>query len=312
MTLQISVVIPVYNAARFIKIAVESALAQPEVAEIILVEDGSEDQSLIQCKHLVQIYDRVVLYTHPNNVNKGAGASRNLGIKNSSFDYIAFLDADDYYLPGRFEAENRIFEEHKDVDGVYGALGSELLDDFARDKKEETVTTVSGNVPPERLFYEMAPIGQSGWFSGVALTVKKNAFQRTGLFDVELRLSQDTHMWIKMALKLKLVPGECGIPVAVRGIHQGNRVHNSSKIMEYRPTLFRKLLEWYSQDRGCDDKTLILWDNYLKYYLIVHNPGRTGKVFFLIRAVIQFPFLASNRCFWQQWPLLGRIWKQHQ
>jgi len=116
--MQISVVIPVYNAAAFVREAVESALAQPETAEVVLVEDGSPDDSLAVCETLAAEYERVHLFRHPNGENRGAGASRNLGILNSRFEYIAFLDADDFYLPGRFSTARAVLAADPTLDGV--------------------------------------------------------------------------------------------------------------------------------------------------------------------------------------------------
>src|SRR5690349_14845174 len=94
---KVSVIIPVYNAAKFLRQAVESAVHLPEVAEIVLVEDRSPDNALQICGELVREFSKVKMYQHPNNENRGAGASRNLGIEKSTFPYVAFLDADDRY-----------------------------------------------------------------------------------------------------------------------------------------------------------------------------------------------------------------------
>ena len=120
---QISVVIPVYNAATFVTQAVESALAQPDVREVILVEDCSPDDSLAVCQQLAREYSQVKLFQHPGAVNCGAGPSRNLGITSSTCPYLAFLDADDYYLPNRFTAARLVFAQNPDCDGVYDAVG---------------------------------------------------------------------------------------------------------------------------------------------------------------------------------------------
>ena len=103
--MNISVIIPVYNASGFIKNAVKSAHHFDCVSEIILIEDGSTDSSLEVCEELVYRYDKVSLYSHPNHVNKGAGASRNLGIEKANNKWIAFLDADDIFLENRFNKE---------------------------------------------------------------------------------------------------------------------------------------------------------------------------------------------------------------
>src|SRR5664280_3837710 len=116
--MQVSVVIPVYNAAKYVRQAVESALIQPEVAEIILVEDSSPDDSWEECQQIVAEHSTVHLYRHPGGRNCGAGATRNLAIRKSTCEFIAFLDADDYYLPNRFLVAKGLFEADPDLDGV--------------------------------------------------------------------------------------------------------------------------------------------------------------------------------------------------
>src|SRR5690606_16621737 len=93
----ISVIIHVYNAEKYLEKAVKSALKFDVVTEVILVEDRSPDNAYQICKDLASSNDRVKLYTHPNNENRGAGASRNLGLEKAIGNYIAFLDADDFY-----------------------------------------------------------------------------------------------------------------------------------------------------------------------------------------------------------------------
>ncbi|PIY03241.1 MAG: glycosyltransferase family 2 protein, partial [Bacteroidetes bacterium CG_4_10_14_3_um_filter_31_20] len=74
---------------------------QPETSEVILIEDGSPDNGLDVCTSLAKKYSKVRLYRHENGENKGASASRNLGIRKANYPYVAFLDADDFYLPNR-------------------------------------------------------------------------------------------------------------------------------------------------------------------------------------------------------------------
>ena len=78
--MKISVIIPVYNAEKYVSQAVESALQFNEVYEVVLIEDKSPDNALEVCRELAEKYDRVKLYQHPDKGNHGAGASRNLGI----------------------------------------------------------------------------------------------------------------------------------------------------------------------------------------------------------------------------------------
>src|SRR5687768_1176577 len=107
-TFKVSVIIPVYNAEKYLRGAVESAVNLEDVGEILLIEDKSPDNALQLCHQLAKEFDKVRVFTHPHGENKGAGASRNLGIEKSTLDYIAFLDADDWYLPNRFVKSKEI------------------------------------------------------------------------------------------------------------------------------------------------------------------------------------------------------------
>ena len=144
--MDISVIIPVYNAATFLHKAVESAVNLDEVKEILLVEDASTDNSLELCRTLQTEYSKVKLFQHPDHGNHGAGATRNLGLEKASQEFIAFLDADDYYLPNRFEAEKEIFKNEK-IEGVFNAIGTEFYsekgkEEFQQKFKNTELTTV--------------------------------------------------------------------------------------------------------------------------------------------------------------------------
>lgn len=231
--MQVSVVIPVYQAERFLERAVNSALACPEVAEVVLVEDGSPDGSLAVCEQLVKADERVKLFRHRGGVNKGAGATRNLGIEKATWDMIAFLDADDFYLPHRFETDGKVLAEHPDADGVYNAIGISYDEDTPELRaafREREFATMPPGVAPEDLFDEIMPVGRSGHFSLDGLTVRKSALIRTHGFNVKLRLMQDTELILQLALVARLLGGLLDAPVAIRGVHGANRSTNQSEI----------------------------------------------------------------------------------
>ena len=94
---KVSVIVPVYNMGGKIRKSVESIIAQTyENLEIILVDDGSKDDSLEQCLELEKDYSRVKVY---HTENRGSGPARNHGIENATGDYLYFPDADDYIEP---------------------------------------------------------------------------------------------------------------------------------------------------------------------------------------------------------------------
>ena len=225
---QVSVIVPVYNSEQFLEQAVQSALDLPQVGEIVLVEDGSSDQSLAMCRRLEATHTKVVTHVHPENRNLGAGASRNLGLDKAKFPYLAFLDADDYYLPNRFERAKAILSVSPQVDGVWEAVGTEVIGGVGQGHREGKLTTIRGKVPPERLFSILIRPGYMGHFQTNGITFRKRLLERTGKFDPELRLHQDTHLWIRMAYHGTLVPGTIDRPVAIRRVHDNNRIAHSN------------------------------------------------------------------------------------
>ena len=178
----ISVIIPVYNAEKYVTKAVESALNQKETKEVILIEDGSKDNSMQVCMSLAEKYEKVKLHFHHGNINKGAGRSRNLGIKKATGDFIAFLDADDFYLSNRFCAEKEIFVEKPLTDGVYGALGFHYYSQEGKKKYKERgfgeLTTIRGKITPSDLFFSLLGLHEeiNGNFSLDTLTLKERCF----------------------------------------------------------------------------------------------------------------------------------------
>ena len=249
----ISVIIPVYNAGPYVSKAVESALAQAEVAEVLLIEDGSTDNSLDECRELAHKYEKVRLFTHLNNENKGAGLSRNVGIENAIGDYIAFLDADDYFLPNRFEAERELFINKPETDGVYGALGFHFYSEMEKDKFPElqigNLTTLPGRVAPEELFLSMLWLHPkvNGYFSVDTLTVRRDIFYgKTDLFN-DLELREDTAFLLQLALNCVIEPGILDRSVAMRGVHGSNRTTKNSQKSHSMLLMWEYLYDWSVQ-----------------------------------------------------------------
>ncbi|MFH2013294.1 MAG: glycosyltransferase [Pseudomonadota bacterium] len=107
---KISVIIPTYNRANFIEEAIESVLSQSyKDFELIVVDDGSTDET----GKLVQRYGERIFYIYQNK--KGVSHARNTGIKNSSGEYIAFLDSDDKWLPDKLATQMDFFTHNPDA-----------------------------------------------------------------------------------------------------------------------------------------------------------------------------------------------------
>ena len=114
MTPLVSILIPCYNAERWVKQAIESALAQtwPE-KEVIVIDDGSTDGSL----PVIQSFgDKIRWETGPN---RGGNAARNRLLELARGEWLQYLDADDYLLPDKVEQQVRFLQERPDTDIVY-------------------------------------------------------------------------------------------------------------------------------------------------------------------------------------------------
>lgn len=267
--MKISVIIPVYNAENYVRNAVASALQQPETGEILLVEDDSPDNCLQICQDLGKEYEKVRLLRHPDGKNHGAGATRNLGIKNAGFDYIAFLDADDYYLPGRFTVAKKLFQQCHDIDGVYEATGVEFHSAKGKQKWRSSgrkdLMTMTENLPPDYLFEELVR-GKKGTFHLDALTVKKRIFEKSGYFFEHLRLHQDTAMIVQMSAYGRLFPGRLTKPVAMRGIHAQNRITSGFNKFHTRFLYCDTLFHWAVQRKLGKTRLLALCKGYVYTY----------------------------------------------
>ncbi len=268
--MKVSVIIPVYNAAKYLEHAVNSAIMQPETAEIILIEDGSNDNSYNLCQALTQQHGIVRLLRHPNGKNRGAGASRNAGIINAEYDIISFLDADDFYTPNHFTTASELLEDQK-IDGVYGATGIHYENEKCRKEwiakrgPAFELTTTKKHIVPEDLFTHLL-LQSHGHFSTDAITVKRTLFSKTGLFDEHLYLHQDTAMWLKMSTMGTLVAGEIKKPIAIRRVHEHNRITKlGEKDSTSRKILFETILKWAIKNKLSDKKINLIqykiWKN---------------------------------------------------
>jgi glycosyltransferase involved in cell wall biosynthesis len=111
----LSVVIPTWNRARLVGEAIESALLQQQgVVEVIVVDDGSTDDTPDVLAG--RFGTRIRLLRMPER--RGPGAARNAGVRAATGELLAFLDSDDLWLPGKLDAELRMFERFPDAEAV--------------------------------------------------------------------------------------------------------------------------------------------------------------------------------------------------
>lgn len=251
MSINITVIIPVYNAAPFLRKAIESALQFNEVKEVLLIEDCSPDNSLEVCKQLLQEDERIKLFQHPNNENRGASSSRNLGLKNATQEFIAFLDADDYFLPNRFKKEKELFI-NQNVDGVYGAIGVHFYNKKAKKKFKKAfktsneiddsyLTTVNLKIAPNNLFSALVrPRNYEGYFHLNGLTIRSSSLKKMKgyWFNEALHMHEDSDFIFRLSFYLNLSGGNLKEAVAIRGVHDNNRITNKEDFQKSKTNAF--------------------------------------------------------------------------
>lgn len=234
----ISVIIPVYNAEEYVKDAVESALRINEVRQIILVEDRSPDNCLTICQALEKKHPGIVeLHTHPDRQQRGAGASRNLGVEKAIESYIAFLDADDYYLPHRFTYPLEVFKQHPEID--YVVSPSQLENDFLSNNLQYTMMGKEANNNAGNLFPALLT-ERYGYFDTNSIIIRTQSLKRLSrLFNPDLSLHQDSELWLRIAYKLKGYAENVTLPGSVVRRHSKNRIthKNSASLSLYWDTV---------------------------------------------------------------------------
>lgn len=242
--MKVSVIIPVFNLEPFILRSIDSVLAQPEVAECIVIDDGSDDRTLAICSNAAEKDSRIRIFQHPKGQNRGVSASRNLGLEKATAPFIAFLDGDDYYLPKRFEQTKVLFEQNPKAEAVAEACAT-----LNPEGDITAITAVRETVRPEDIFLHMEPFGKGGHFSIGALTLKREALNKTGLFNTSLYLGEDTEWISRIAIRSAIIAGNPEEPVVIRGIHEANTSKDTIWAKRQKVKACLVLLKWMVKNK---------------------------------------------------------------
>jgi glycosyltransferase involved in cell wall biosynthesis len=188
-TTSVSVVIPAKNVAAYVGETIASALAQGEVTEVIVVDDGSTDNTISIVRAIRD--PRLRLMT---NDSAGVSAARNLGARHASGEWLLFLDADDRMRPGAVAAllaAARGAPRAVLVYGDYNTIDSEGRQIGRRD-------LLKGRRKPSGDVLTRLAAGNFIVNGGIALA-RAEAFRAIGGFDTSLRYCEDWHCWCRLA-----------------------------------------------------------------------------------------------------------------
>lgn len=188
----ISVIIPAYNVAPFIRETLETVFRQSFTDyEVIVINDGSPDTEDLE--RILGPYGERIRYIKQGN--RGASAARNTGLRAAQGEFIAFLDADDLWLPNYLQEQMRFIHE-RNCDLV--CADATVFNGGTNEKKTYMDVLMAGASPAgDVTFLGLVSAEQSLITSGV---VARNAsILRAGLFDEALRNAQDFDLWLRLA-----------------------------------------------------------------------------------------------------------------
>lgn len=191
---QIDVVMPLYNKRDYVEAAIRSALAQRGLHELIVVDDGSTDGSADIVANLAREDARVRLL---RQANAGVSAARNRGVQASTAEYVAFLDADDLYLPGFLDQVAALAACYPEA-GVCGTA-------YRRFAGDAEAALAAGETGPRDAVGRLVPAFFDEWARGSffftsSVCVRRQALLALGtLFPAGERLGEDQDVWFRLA-----------------------------------------------------------------------------------------------------------------
>ncbi len=267
----VSIILPTYNCAAFLPHSIGTILLQTYNSyEIIVIDDGSTDNT----KEVLHPFMQRIKYIRLEQ-NKGLPTARNIGIRSAQGKYIAFIDADDLWLPEKLQTDIEYFETHSEVSMIYSKHINidEKGDDLDGNTKRQLP---SGNIFTQ-LFSEQNFIITS------SVVVRKEVFETTGLFDEQLFNCQDWDMWLRIAFHFQVA----GInkPLVKYRHNPHSLSKNRNNVLKYQKIIIDKIYNKFKDtENGIHEKLYKkrLASHYAKagrYYLRIGDKNRANENF---------------------------------
>lgn len=217
----ISAIIPVLNGEAYLQQAVQSILQQTwPNTEIIVIDGGSSDGTA----NLVKQHLPHVRYFYQENA--GIGAARNHGIAQSKGEYIAFLDADDYWLKHKLQQQMQVFVNKPDTEMVFGHIKQFHSPELSQEERDRL------HCPDELMSAELPS----------TLLCRPEVFARVGPFETRWKVGQDVS-WIMRARELKIRAVVIPELVYMRRLHNNNNGNTKSEDFGDRLKIIKAMLD---------------------------------------------------------------------
>ena len=224
---KVSVVIPTYNRVPYLGRAITSVLKQSyPVNEIIVIDNGSTDQTLSFIK---KNFTRIRVITEKK---RGVSFARNLGIKNCKYNWIAFLDSDDEWITDKIEKQFVLLKESNFKYQFIHTNEIWIKNGILKNQKKKHLKK-GGYIFEDCL--DICKISPS------SVLIKKELFDRYGLFDNKFKVCEDYELWLRIASKIKI--GYLDKPLIKKyGGHKGQLSDKYWGIDRYRIKALEKIL----------------------------------------------------------------------
>ena len=304
----ISVIVPCYNAERYIGATLRSVYEQqwPEL-EVIVVDDGSSDHSVAL---VARQFPQVILV---RQINSGVAAARNNGISRAKGELVAFVDADDYWLPGKLCLQWQALAEHGSARMAYGAwVVWESTEPGPDESYLTSVAALSGLRErwsgPSGWIYPQLLLDSEVWTSTVLAF--RSLYDEIGVFDTELRIGEDYDLWLRASRVTEIL--RIAQPTALYRMHGSNITRKAPTDNHQARVIMRALARWgYDSPDGrranpvdVDHALARTWRNFASSQLVVgdhrvarsaaaqavrHDPAHAGGWKILLRSLLPAP-----------------------
>lgn len=275
----VSIVVPIFNGERFLQETIASVLAQTYSHwELLLVDDGSRDRSPdIARQYAEQCPAQISYLEHRDHQNLGVCSTRNLGVRHAQGEYIAFLDADDVWLPQKLEQQVEIMQTHPDVGMVfsmsrYWSSWNPSLRNFGADYIPKFGLSIDTLYPPQVLTLRSYPLGKAQAPCPSNILLRRRVIEAVGGFEESFQRSYQLYEDQAFLSKVYLTTS---VYVSSQlwdyyRLHKSSCMATSKKNYLAIRLFFLKWFESYLQSQGIEDQNI--WQTLQRAYWPYQHP----------------------------------------
>ncbi len=280
--MSISVVIPAYNASRYIRENLDSVLQQtlpPD--EVLVIDDGSTDDSAA----IAETYAPKVRVIRRANARQAA--TRNFGVQEATSEWIAFVDSDDVWERDKLRLQMEALAQNPQADLCYTAR-VELIQEGDTARIGRVLT-----VPPATEIREA--LYRNTTFLPSAVIIRRSTFLAAGGFDTHYKYVEDWDLWLRL-LKSGMQFAACSEPLVRYRLHPQSVSHNTIPALEEVKAIYRKQVlpllpastRWIAHQRSQSGQEAAA-------AYTMRNAAQPGYLPMMLRSIARYPFNEPHR-----------------